>query len=113
ILVALRVDELTGHNPLMYRNALAHDFVEAYIGDIVSPVKRVLGEPFAELEKRVRKALSLALGVEEETHPTIVQADLEMLMTEAHWLMAPPPEPWGVGVEPLKDSRYKPWCFPP
>lgn len=50
---------------------LCHDLHEAYVGDLISPVKVFVPE-YGELEKRweeaVREALGLRLSVEEEGH---------------------------------------------
>ncbi|MEI9984054.1 MAG: MFS transporter [Aliidongia sp.] len=44
------------------RWALAHDLAEAVYGDVVTPVKAVLGSAYRELEQRLERALCLALG---------------------------------------------------
>jgi 5'-deoxynucleotidase YfbR-like HD superfamily hydrolase len=44
------------------RWALAHDLAEAVYGDVVTPVKAVLGSAYRELEQRLERALCVALG---------------------------------------------------
>jgi uncharacterized protein len=69
------------------RWALSHDLAEAVYGDIVSPVKAVLGAPYRELEQRLERALSLALGfgpvVPEEWHRAVKRADRIAAVSEA------------------------------
>lgn len=45
-------------------HALVHDAHEAYIGDVVSPVKALLGPRWAALEGRVERAVLEAFGAE-------------------------------------------------
>lgn len=39
------------------RESICHDMAEAYTGDVSTPVKRLLGERFLELESRVDRAI--------------------------------------------------------
>lgn len=45
---------------------LMHDAHEAYIGDIVAPMKAVLGEPFRDLEHRMQAACAQRFGVTDD-----------------------------------------------
>lgn len=103
-----------GHPELGYA-ALHHDSHEAYVGDIPSPLKAVLGDGYDQ----IRRALDLVIGealcvVPSEFHaPAVVSADLDALFMEAsvlkascgvgeHWhrsAVSEPP-PWEIGMEP-------------
>jgi 5'-deoxynucleotidase YfbR-like HD superfamily hydrolase len=69
------------------RWALAHDLAEAVYGDVVTPVKAVLGPPYRELERRLERALCLALGfgaeVPAEWRKAVKRADRIAAVTEA------------------------------
>lgn len=69
------------------RWALAHDLAEAVYGDVVTPVKAVLGKPYRELEHRLEMALSMALGfgtcVPEEWRKSVKRADKIAAVSEA------------------------------
>ena len=53
-----------GYGPRVAMGALHHDDAEAYTGDVISPVKRMLGSRFAAIEKRVEKAIVQALDLD-------------------------------------------------
>ena len=69
------------------RWALAHDLAEAVYGDVVTPVKAVLDGPYRELESRLERALTLALGfgtsVPEQWRKAVKRADMIAAVTEA------------------------------
>lgn len=69
------------------RWALSHDLAEAIYGDVVTPVKAVLGETYRELETRLERALSLALGfgasIPAEWRKAVKRADRIAAVTEA------------------------------
>lgn len=94
--------------------ALGHDFAEAYLGDIVSPLKALIPQ-YKEIEARVEAALAKKFGfrTDPEAKAIIKRADLIALATEKRDLMPNSCEAWVIldGVEPLperirpKDSR--------
>jgi len=69
------------------RWALAHDLAEGVYGDVVTPVKAVLGATYRELEHRLERALILALGlgpdVPGEWRKAVKRADRIAAVTEA------------------------------
>lgn len=69
------------------RWALAHDLAEAVYGDVVTPVKAVLGTAYRELEQRLERALCLALGfgpaVPAEWRKAVKRADRIAAVSEA------------------------------
>ena len=81
--------------------ALLHDATEAYIGDMVSPLKAMIPQ-FREIEHHLWCLIADKFGVDRELHPDIKRADLIALATEKRDLMPFHPEPWPMleGVEP-------------
>ena len=79
--------------------ALLHDATEAYVGDVVAPLKSLLPE-YKQIEKRVWAAISEKFGLpsrmkgESSTdldalHYSVHEADMDMLMVEARDLLLP------------------------
>lgn len=68
---------------------LLHDAVEAYTGDIITPVKRLFAEAYAAIEKPIQDAVDTRFGVirNEEVQKAVKEMDLRMLATEAEWLV--------------------------
>lgn len=95
---------------------LLHDAAEAYIGDIVRPLKERLvmfGMRYdgsneytafkyseANLIERIYAHFRLRTPLEYDERQAIKYADDVMLATEARDLLAPPPRPWGKLPEP-------------
>jgi 5'-deoxynucleotidase YfbR-like HD superfamily hydrolase len=88
---------------------LMHDAHEAYVGDMPTPLKRLLPE-YAEIEHRAEDAVLAAFGLERPLHRSVKKADLIMLATEQRDLLPPHDDEWALlrGVEPLKDEIH-PW----
>jgi len=63
-----------------FRAGLMHDATEAYLGDVSSPLKRLLPE-YRRLEERWANAVELKFGVSLR-HPLVKAADLAMLEIE-------------------------------
>ncbi len=77
---------------------LMHDASEAYTGDIVKPLKRLLPE-FATIEARIEQAIANRFGIDFHgnngyVHARVKHADNEMLATERAALMPDVPMPW-------------------
>lgn len=91
--VAQRTEEHAPNDPEFVLQALLHDAAEAYLGDLVTPIKRVTslaGRPYLKVESAALVAIHEALGV---AHPEwahtalIADADARALATEARDLM--------------------------
>lgn len=82
--------------------ALLHDAAEAYLGDMVKPLKVLLPE-FAAIEDNVACIIGARFGVDLAHHPVIKRADLVALATEKRDLMPYSVEEWSYldGVTPL------------
>ena len=74
---------------------LMHDATEAYIGDMVRPLKRCLPE-FQKVEDAIWKVIAQRFGLPEELSPQVKWADNVALMTERRDLTTWTPYTWGV-----------------
>lgn len=101
------------HDPALYLGALLHDAHEAYIGDIATPVKVLIGR------ERVRDAalvLDLAIGTKFGIGPMkmrdsrVKQADLDALHAEAYWLL--PDHGWYEEPPPVDAHQPYTWLDP-
>lgn len=107
---------------------LLHDAAEAYVGDVVWPLKRsTLLDGHRVIEDRVMRAVAIHFGLTMPEPPEVKAADLVALSTEKRDLMAPKQEgrqrdtgvelaaaahagrvPWSTDVTPL-DETIDPW----
>ena len=87
-------------------SALLHDAAEAYLGDMVKPLKNLFPE-FSMIEARVMEIIGHRFGLD-LTHldPAIKQADLIALATEKRDLMPHSVETWHYlqNIEPLAEA---------
>ena len=83
--------------------ALLHDAHEAYIGDISTPVKMMLGEDFRDLNRRIKSVIWNKFKYERELDGilAIKEADLQSLKYERDYFMPKTDRPWEVleGIE--------------
>lgn len=99
--------------PHLQLAGLLHDAAEAYIGDVSSPLKRMLPD-YKLIEMRVEEAIFNRFNVLHEMRvhkAAIKQADLVLLATEKRDLMPLTGESWDMlgGVHPL-ERVITPWC---
>lgn len=89
--------------------ALLHDATEAYIGDMVRPLKQHM-PAFCEVEARIWSAICQRFELDEELPECVKHADLVALATERRDLMPEHPASWECleGIEPLK-ARIDLW----
>jgi uncharacterized protein len=73
--------------------ALLHDAAEAYLGDMVKPLKVLLPE-FADLEDKVTAIIATTFGIDFSDYAPIKRADLIALATEKRDLMPHSAERW-------------------
>lgn len=82
--------------------ALMHDAAEAYLGDVASPLKRLLPD-FKRLERRIESVVFPHYGLTGLMPQCVKIADLVMLKTEQRDLMHAGHHEWNLpeGIEPL------------
>ncbi|MGE6320589.1 phosphohydrolase [Pseudomonas oryzihabitans] len=88
--------------------ALLHDATEAYIGDMVSPLKQVIPQ-FRQVEDRLWSVICEYFELPQQMPASVKRADLMMLAREREDLL-PAGEPWALleGVE-LPSEPIQPW----
>lgn len=89
---------------------LLHDASEAYIADIVRPVKKRMPE-YKLVEDKLMEAICLRFHLLPMTQPAVVSdIDLRLVIDEKAELLGPPPMPWGAieGLEPV-GADIKAW----
>lgn len=64
--------------------ALMHDASEAYIGDVISPLKRILGDTYANIEYKFMKVVARKFDFKmgKNASKEVKKADMIMLRTE-------------------------------
>lgn len=89
--------------------ALLHDAAEAYIGDIVGPLKAQLSG-IHEIEGRLHQAISIKFGCGHIIPPEVKRADLIMLATERRDLLPAHEDAWECleGITPC-EHKIVPW----
>jgi uncharacterized protein len=77
--------------------ALLHDAHEAYVGDVITPMKKALGVSYTTLEYHFNRMIGLTFGVAlNDLHPIVKQADLAMLEAERRYYLSPSVHDWGL-----------------
>jgi 5'-deoxynucleotidase YfbR-like HD superfamily hydrolase len=93
------------------RAALLHDAAEAYMGDMVKPLKQLF-PLFSDIEAKVMTAIGLRYGVGNFNDRAIKRADLIALAMEKRDLMPNSTEPWeslkGIVASPLRIMPMSP-----
>lgn len=88
-------------------SGLLHDAPEAYIGDMVSPLKKMI-PAFQAFEGDVWEVLARQQGLPLALPQDVKDADLEMLALEARDLMGVDPTAWGLKA-PSVNAKITPW----
>lgn len=73
---------------------LLHDATEAYVGDVVRPLKRNLPR-YEEVERLNWLCIAEAFSLPIEMHESVKHADNTVLLAERNALLGPQPIPWG------------------
>lgn len=96
MLVSTIVGEGRPCSDLWLRTALMHDAAEAYLGDVVRPLKKALGPAYGDIEERWERAICgrFALPYDVMRGVTIKAADRVALVTERRHLVAQHSWPW-------------------
>lgn len=80
-------------DPSLRLSALLHDASEAYLGDVVKPLKALLPS-YKEIEARVEAIIAREFGFPAIMDPAIKRADMIALATEKRDLMPHSAEDW-------------------
>ena len=88
---SLHVAELL--SPVLRLDGLLHDAAEAYIGDMVSPLKQVLPE-YKAVEARISAVVAEVFGLIQPEPPEVKGADLAVLAAEREQVLRPSYGPW-------------------
>jgi hypothetical protein len=82
--------------------ALLHDASEAYIGDVVRPLKHQLPS-YMEAEERLTDAIAIKFGLEGPMPDQVKEHDTRIVVDEREQIMAPSRLPWSAleGYTPL------------
>lgn len=84
---SLYVSELVG--PVHAMAGLMHDAAEAYLGDVVTPLKQLL-PAFVEIEARMEYTIACKFGLPIVLHPVIKTADRRAYLKERSTLISAP-----------------------
>jgi 5'-deoxynucleotidase YfbR-like HD superfamily hydrolase len=97
----------------LYLEGLLHDAAEAYIGDVITPVKALCPQ-FHELEKRIQAAVRERFGLPEtpsHRHAAAVKdADTLILAVEARELLHRSPKEYGLDISAPAHFRIEAWA---
>ncbi|MFZ5586120.1 MAG: phosphohydrolase [Thermodesulfobacteriota bacterium] len=94
--------------PDLARWALMHDAAEAYVGDIIRPIKQAL-PVFKAAEEITLQAIAQAFGLSWPIPEEINGADLALLAAERLPIMGPSESEWDLRCLPLDDVRFRFW----
>lgn len=91
--------------------ALLHDAAEAYVGDVSSPVKGLIGTAYAPLEERILRAIFEKFGVPTlfAKKPPMVVKRIDGLMLEWEQRDLLPDAPWCQKRAHPELARILPW----
>lgn len=95
---------------------LMHDASEAYLGDVIRPLKAWLPE-YKRIEKLWEAAIAKRFGLPTPLHPSVKQADMVALMTERRDLVTEPLPgaglPWREDELRIPSSEHECVGWPP
>lgn len=110
---SVHVAELAAHwgaPPRLQLAALFHDAAEALTGDIPTPLKLALGEPFRRIERALEDAVRRRWRITHSLRdPMVTQCDEAMLATERRDLLAESAWSWPWPAGPLPGFVVTPW----
>ena len=89
--------------------ALLHDAAEAYIGDMVQPLKQWM-HAYQDVEQWIWERICIRFNLASELPASVRHADLVALATERRDLMPADPTVWGclIDIEPTAET-IRPW----
>lgn len=99
------VSQLCSHDHKLV--GLLHDATEAYIGDMVTPLKRLVPD-FQQYEASLYHVIAKQFGLPRELPQEVKDADITMLAAEARDLLNADVSTWGLTSAP-ESIRIEPW----
>lgn len=87
--------------------ALLHDASEAYLQDVIRPIKRHLTN-YEAIEAELERAIAVRFGLAWPWHPEVKRLDNAILADERDQAMAPPPVDWKLS-EPALGVQLNFW----
>lgn len=94
-----------GHDKPIQLKGLMHDGTEAYCTDVPRPLKHMLAG-YDDIEHRNWLAICERFDISPDMPQCIKDADNEVLLLEAEWLMKPHPAPWNIPGKPADVQLY-------
>jgi hypothetical protein len=92
--------------------ALLHDSTEAYMGDLIRPIKRRM-PAYAEAERDLMLAICQRFGLDWDQPAEIKEADTRILLDERAVLLGPSPQRWGIDIESVQPLGVTLQCWAP
>lgn len=106
------VVKLRGGTVEEQRAAIMHDAAEAYCGDVVQPLKRLLPR-YNEILAGFEAAIVKRFALPEELPSNVTRADVDMLLLERDMLHSRPPRDWGLPSWAEKPEGIELRCWGP
>ena len=103
-LLVSRLLKSSGKSRVVQFAGLMHDSQEAYVGDIPTPLKRMLGASFSDIENRVWGVIASQFGIDPVLPPEVHEADYIALLIERQVFYNGSPHPFDTG-RPAIDLR--------
>lgn len=107
--VAEHCVHVANHAPTELKlTALLHDASEAYLCDIIRPIKSFLTN-YLEIEAGLERAIAERFGLVYPWAPEVKRLDTAILADERDQIMAPPPVPWHQTTESALGVTLQCW----
>lgn len=74
-------------DPMIAMQALMHDAPEAYIGDMISPLKRDVGDKIKPVEDRIEEVIFNTLDIDYPLDPIVKHVDINICLYEIEFLV--------------------------
>jgi hypothetical protein len=88
--------------------ALLHDASEAYLSDVIRPIKSHLTN-YLDIEAGLERVIADRFGLAWPWAPEVKRLDTAILADERDQAMAPPPVPWSQTTEPALGVTLQFW----
>lgn len=88
--------------------ALLHDATEAYVGDMVRPIKKHMPD-YIRIEKAIMSMICIKFDLPFTMPESVYEADNRIIENERAALLKSPPLPWTVHGSPLPDIEIHGW----